>query len=64
MIAGRRTGKPTGVKLSNCLNMLRSGNSADRNENVAYMTEKNGREYSLQFCKDVVEMYGDTYLTR
>lgn len=44
MIAGRRLGKPTDVKIVNCLNLLSSGNSAARTDYVAYMAEDTGRK--------------------
>lgn len=40
----KATGKPTDGKIMNFLNMLSSGNNADRNEDVAYMADKTRRE--------------------
>lgn len=64
MVAGRRPDYPTDVKTMNCLNILCSGNSADRNVDVAYMAEQIEREYFFQFCNYAVELYEETYLTR
>lgn len=63
MIAGRRNGKPTDVKVMNCLNMLSRRNRTDRNGDLAYIAEQIRREYFPQICKDVVGMYTYTYLT-
>lgn len=49
MIGARRLGKPTNVKLLEFLNMLSSGNSAERNEEEAYMAKEIGRPFFLQF---------------
>lgn len=54
-------GKRTEVKMLNCFNMLSSGNRADRNDDVTHMAKETGRQYFLQFCKGVVEMYLQTY---
>lgn len=43
-MVGKRPGKTMNVNTMNHMNMLSSGNSAGRNENIAYMTEQNGRE--------------------
>lgn len=64
MIGGLRLGKPTHVRLFNCLNMLSSRNSADRNEDMAYMEGKIWRQYVLQLSKVVEDIYGETYLRR
>lgn len=64
MIAGRRSVKPTDVIILNCLTMFCSGNSPDRNEDVAYMDDETGPQYYLEFCRAVVEIYAEINLRR
>lgn len=50
--------KPTHVKGPICLNILGSGNSTDRNDDVTYMEEEAAQNYFLQLCEDVLKIYG------
>lgn len=64
MIGVSRPGKPTEVKILNCLNMLASGNCPVRNDKVAYMEAEPARQYSTLFCSHIVEVYAQSYLKR
>jgi hypothetical protein len=64
MIGNRRPGKPTDVKLLNCLRILTTGNCSDQNDDASYVSEETGRLYFKQFCRDVNDVFGETYLDR
>lgn len=42
---GTRAVKPSKIKILNCLQMLSSGNSAKRSDEIAYMAEETGIQY-------------------
>ena len=64
MIGNTRPGIPTDIKLMFCLKILRYGGGTDQWDDAAYMSEESGRLYLMKFCKDIIDMYGSTYLKR
>lgn len=60
-IGGRRPGKPTSVIIMNCLQMLSSGNSTEKNDNITYMAAETGRWYAFVSFEHI---YAPTYMTR
>lgn len=64
MIAARRPGHPTDVKILACLRMLSTGGSTDTIDDACGMAEETTRQYCKSFCRDIVDMYGSTYLKR
>lgn len=52
------------VNTLNELDILATDNSPERNEDVAYMAAQTGRQNFHHFCRDVVAIYGDMYLSR
>ena len=64
MIGNTRPGIPTDIKLLLSLKILRYGGGTDQWDDAAYMSEESGRIYLMKFCKDIIDMYGSTYLKR
>ena len=47
-----------------CLKILLYGGGTDQWDDAAYISEEFGRLYLMKFCKDIIDMYGSTYLKR
>lgn len=63
-MGGRRPEKPTNVKILNFLQIFSSCNSSDRTDDVFSISVETGRQYFVQFCKEIIAIYGETYLRR
>lgn len=56
--------KPTDVNTLTSLRMLTTGGSDETTGDVLYMVEEMTWQYFKCFCKDIVDRYKTTYLTR